>query len=46
MESTTHAETFGDQGTPGTSEAPQQPEFIEVRLLDKIETIQNKQIDT
>jgi len=46
VEHTTHAETFGDQGTLGNSEAPQQPEFIEVRLLDKIETIQNKQIDT
>ncbi|GGW32194.1 hypothetical protein GCM10010503_04940 [Streptomyces lucensis JCM 4490] len=46
MEHTTHADPHGDQGALGDVEAQQQPEFIQVRLLDKIETIQNKQIDS
>ncbi|MEU6087859.1 hypothetical protein ABZ865_13750 [Streptomyces sp. NPDC047085] len=46
MEHTINAESFGDQGLHADTEVPQQPEFIQVRLLDKIETIQNKQIDS
>ncbi|MFF7240897.1 hypothetical protein [Streptomyces collinus] len=44
MQDNIHAPQDEEAITPGEAEATAQTEFLEIRLLDKIETIQNKSI--
>ncbi|WP_327343692.1 hypothetical protein [Streptomyces europaeiscabiei] len=42
MEEKVCSERHGDAGRSGETDVVQPPEFIEIRLLDQIETIQSK----
>ncbi|WP_333761840.1 hypothetical protein [Streptomyces sp. IBSBF 2390] len=44
VQDNTHATQDKEAIAPGEAEATGQTEFLEIRLLDKIETIQNKSI--
>ena len=44
MEQNLNADPFGPQSDELRSESPESAELIEIRLLDKIETIENKAV--